>query len=154
MGCLRGGGHRKALASMTTSFRSSAHTAYQLIFSANGCALSVLSDSTSSTCSDRGVTLGPSSSRWMVDRADRLAEGAGDSAGAASNVSSSSRCFALRFERSPSSWASEGHRRGQSMLDISVHVVSRYIQQRRWALDAPGDRRGRMQSPRTGAPRS
>jgi len=36
------------------------------------------------------------------------------------------------------------------MLDISVHVVSRYIQQRLWALDAPGDRRGRMQSPRAG----
>ena len=97
-GLLAGGEHRKALASMTKPFRSSAHTAYQLIFSANGCALSVLSDSTSSTCSDRGVTLGPSSPGWMVDRVDRLAEGAGDSAGAASNVSSSSRCFALRFE--------------------------------------------------------
>ena len=37
-GLLAGGEHRKALASMTTPFRSSAHTAYQLIFSANGCA--------------------------------------------------------------------------------------------------------------------
>ena len=29
------------------------------------------------------------------------------------------------------------------MLVISVHVVSRYNQHRLWALDAPGDRRGR-----------
>ena len=38
-GLLAGGEHQKALASMTKPFRSSAHTAYQLIFSANGCAL-------------------------------------------------------------------------------------------------------------------
>ena len=129
VGLLAGGEHRKALASMTTPFRSSAHTAYQLIFSANGCALSVLSDSTSSTCSDRGVTLGPSSSRWMVDHVDRLAEGAGDSAGAASNVSSSSRCFALRFEvgdpaggssGAPSSRA--GVRRVCTIMAVEVEV--------------------------------
>ena len=35
--------------------------------------------------------------------------------------------------------------KAQSMLDISVHVVSKYIQQRRCARDAPGGRRGRVQ---------